>query len=156
MAENTQTVFRKKSLDRIASPEQLTDYLRVTNPGIWVILLAVILLLAGVFAWSMVGTLETKAAVKVVVSDHTAQVISLGPETLGLYAAYGRFDPEKEKLFLGIRDGHYIGGRLENYTDAPDKQAGPASEELDRMETVIDALVGAEPFALIPALLKKQ
>ena len=82
MAENTQTVFRKKTLERISSPEQFTDYLRVTNPGIWVILLAVILLLAGVFAWSMVGTLETKAAVKVVVSGHTAQVISLGPETL--------------------------------------------------------------------------
>ena len=82
MAENTQTVFRKKTLDRISSPEQLTDYLRVTNPGIWVILAAVILLLAGVFTWSMVGTLETKAEVRVLVSDHTAQVIALGPETL--------------------------------------------------------------------------
>ena len=30
----------------------------------------------------MAGTLETKAEVKVVVSDHTAQVIALGPETL--------------------------------------------------------------------------
>lgn len=82
MAENTQTVFRKKTLDRIASPEQLNDYLRVTNPGIWVVLAAVILLLAGVFAWSMVGTLETQAEVKIVVSDHTAQVIPLGSELL--------------------------------------------------------------------------
>ena len=57
---------------------------------------------------------------------------------------------------LGVRDGHYIGGRLENYTDAPDKQAGPVSAELDRMETVIDALAGAEPFALIPALMKTK
>ena len=81
MAEN-QTVFRKKTLDRISSPEQLTDYLRVTNPGIWVVLAAVILLLAGVFAWSMVGTLETKAEVKVVVSDHIAQIVPLGSETL--------------------------------------------------------------------------
>ena len=82
MADQTQTVFRKKTLERISTPEQLTDYLRVTNPGIWVILLAVILLLAGVFAWSMTGTLETTAEVKVVVSDHTAHVIALGPETL--------------------------------------------------------------------------
>ena len=82
MTENTQTVFRKKTLDRISSPEQLTDYLRVTNPGIWVVLAAVILLLAGVFAWSMVGTLETKAEVKVVVSDHTAQIVPLSSETL--------------------------------------------------------------------------
>ena len=82
MAEKTQSVFREKALDRIASPEQLTDYLRVTNPGIWVILLAVILLLAGVFAWSMVGTLETTAEVKIVVSDHIAEIIPLGSESL--------------------------------------------------------------------------
>ncbi len=82
MEKNEQIVFRRKTLDRIASPEQLTDYLRVTNPGIWVILAAVILLLAGVLAWSMVGTLETKVEVKVVVSDHTAQIISLESEPL--------------------------------------------------------------------------
>ncbi|HAG12584.1 MAG TPA: NHLP bacteriocin system secretion protein, partial [Ruminococcus sp.] len=41
MAEQKAQVFRKKSLDRISSPEQLTDYLRVTNPGIWVVLAAV-------------------------------------------------------------------------------------------------------------------
>ena len=82
MEENKQSVYRKKTLDRISSPEQLTDYLRVTDPGIWVILAAVILLLAGMLAWSMVGTLETKARVKVIVSDHVAQVIPLGAETL--------------------------------------------------------------------------
>jgi hypothetical protein len=81
MTEN-QTVFRKKTLDRISSPEQLTDYLRVTNPGIWVVLVAVILLLAGVLAWSLVGTLETNAEVKIAVSDHTAKVIPLGSESL--------------------------------------------------------------------------
>ena len=82
MEKHTQPLFRKKTLDRISSPEQLTDYLRVTNPGIWVILLAVILLLAGVFAWSMVGTLETTAEVKIVVSDHIAEIIPLGSESL--------------------------------------------------------------------------
>ena len=82
MEEHTQPLFRKKTLDRISSPEQLTDYLRVTNPGIWVVLVAVILLLAGVFAWSLVGTLETSAEVKIAVSDHTAKVIPLGSESL--------------------------------------------------------------------------
>ena len=82
MAENTQTVFRTKTLDRITSPEQLTDYLRVTNPRIWVVLAAVILLLAGVFAWSMAGTLETRAEVKIVVTNHTAQIFPQASETL--------------------------------------------------------------------------
>ena len=82
MAENKQTVFRKKTLERISSPEQLTDYLRVTNPGIWVVLAAVILLLAGIFAWAMVGILETKADVKVIVESNMAQIITIGSEPL--------------------------------------------------------------------------
>ena len=83
MAENQQQIFRKKTMVRISAPEQLTDYLRVTNPGIWVVLTAVILLLAGLFAWSAVGTLETKAAVRVVVEDQTALIVPLGSEILG-------------------------------------------------------------------------
>lgn len=83
MATNeTKTASRQKIINRISSPEQLTDYLKVTNPGIWVIIAAVTLLLAGIFAWSMVGTLETKTEVRVVVTDHTAQIIPLGSETL--------------------------------------------------------------------------
>ncbi len=83
MPEQEQTtVFRKKTLDRISSPEQLTDYLRVTNPGIWVVLAAVILLLAGIFAWSMVGTLETTAEAIVIVEDHVAQIVPAGAEYL--------------------------------------------------------------------------
>lgn len=81
MNEN-KTVFRKKTLDRISSPEQLTSYLRVTNPGIWALLAVVLLLLAGIFAWAAVGTLETGAPAVVIVEDHTAQVVPVGAKTL--------------------------------------------------------------------------
>ncbi len=83
MADKEQeTIFRKETLDRISSPEQLTDYLRVTNPGIWLVLVTVILLLAGLLAWSTVGTLETRAQAKVVVKDYRAEVVVSGPETV--------------------------------------------------------------------------
>ena len=54
-----QEVFRKKSLDRIKSPESLNDYLKVSNPGVWILLLAVIFLLMGVFVWSVFGQIDT-------------------------------------------------------------------------------------------------
>jgi hypothetical protein len=76
-------------------------------------------------------------------------------DAVGLYAAFGRFEPETEVLFLGIRDGRYIGGRLGHYTDEPEALAGRVGAELDRMKQVIDARPGAEPFALIGALMKK-
>lgn len=77
-------------------------------------------------------------------------------DAVGLYVAFGRFDPEAEKVFLGIKDGRYIGGRLENYTPEPDKLAGPVSTEMDRMEQVFNARPGAEPFALVPALMENN
>ena len=76
MSSGEQSLFRKETIDRISSPEDLTDYLKVTNPGIWIVLIAVIVLLGGIFAWSCVGILETTAKAKVVVSGHTAVVVT--------------------------------------------------------------------------------
>ncbi len=57
-----ESVFRKKSLDRISSPEQLDDYLHVTSPSVWVVMAAVLILLAGMIVWGAVTTLESYAA----------------------------------------------------------------------------------------------
>ena len=55
------TVLRKESIKRISSPEQLDDYLRVTSPAIWIVLAAVILLLASLFVWSSLTAVESYA-----------------------------------------------------------------------------------------------
>ena len=52
-------LFRKKTMERISSPEQLQDYMRVTSPGIWMVLTAVILLLAGLIIASATGKVES-------------------------------------------------------------------------------------------------
>ena len=75
-------------------------------------------------------------------------------DAVGLYAAYGRFDPELEKLFLGIRDGQYVGGRLENYTGEAQALAGDVCTALERMRELIDARKGAATFDLIEPLMK--
>jgi len=52
------SVFRKSSIDRVQSPEQLNDYIRVSNPSAWIIIIAAIILLASILVWSIFGTLE--------------------------------------------------------------------------------------------------
>lgn len=79
MAENQEsTLFRKKAMARISSPEDLTGYLRVTSPGMWIILASVIALLVGMFAWSSVGLLETTVDATAIVKDHTALIVLSG------------------------------------------------------------------------------
>lgn len=55
-------LFRQKSLDKVSSPEQMNDYIRVTSPGVWLVLGAAIALLAGLIIWSALGRLETTVA----------------------------------------------------------------------------------------------
>lgn len=54
-----ESVFRKQSIDSVASPEQLSDYIRSATPSVWFIMLAVIFLLIGVCIWGFFGRLET-------------------------------------------------------------------------------------------------
>lgn len=52
-------LFRKKSIEKVSSPEQLNEYIRVTNPGVWLVLTAIIILLIGVCVWGFMGNLDT-------------------------------------------------------------------------------------------------
>ena len=53
------SVFRNSSIERVSSPEQLNDYIKVSNPSIWMVLIAAIIFLIGVIVWGIFGTLTT-------------------------------------------------------------------------------------------------
>lgn len=59
MSDST-TVFRKVSLDRLSSPEQLDQVMRVTDARGWIALAALGLLLATAVMWGVVGRLPQK------------------------------------------------------------------------------------------------
>lgn len=74
MSEHQAPIFRKKALEKISSPDHLTEYLHVTSLGMWIVLAAALVLLAGMLAWSAVGTLETKEPAVVHVQDQQAEI----------------------------------------------------------------------------------
>ncbi len=61
-------------------------------------------------------------------------------DTIGIYAAFGAFNPEMIKTFLGIKDGHYTFGRLENYVEEEDDTQKKA--KLDELSCKISDLLG--------------
>ena len=99
-------LYRKESMDRIQSPEQLNDYLRMTNPSIWVVLSAVIVLLAGLLIWSAFARIDSHA-------DGMAQVEN---GVMTVFHSFGKLGETVEKTgtpFTDVPKGAY-------YEDAVD------------------------------------
>ena len=49
-------LYREKSLEEADSPEPLNEYIKVTTPGIWLVIAAVLMLVIGIFAWIILGS----------------------------------------------------------------------------------------------------
>ena len=102
-------IFRKKSLDKVKSPENLDDYIRVSNPGVWLLLLSVIILLAGVCVWGVFGHIDSTVDANVHAENGTLICIvddqSISAIQTGMIVKFGGF----EAVITGIRqdDGVY-------------------------------------------------
>ena len=105
------SVFRKKSLDRISSPEQLNDYIRVSNPGIWLLLAAVVILLLGICVWMIFGTIDSSIVVC---------AISDGNETV-CYIREDDRDSLSENMIVDIEGKRSLLGEISAVPKAVDK-----------------------------------
>ena len=90
-------IFRKKSVDRMSSPEQLNDYIKVTTPGVWMVLAAIVILLIGICVWGFFGKLETKLNVAAV--SENGQIVC--------YVKEENVSKVKENLTVRINDKEY-------------------------------------------------
>ena len=70
-------LFKKSTIDKVSSPEQLHDYVRIANPGLWMALSAIVILLAGVVVWGFIGKIDTTMPTAIVADGENA-VIYIG------------------------------------------------------------------------------
>ena len=71
-------LLRKKSLERISSPEELHDYMRVTSPRLWMLLGAITALLVGFIVYASTATMENTMPIKVKVSQYELETNAAG------------------------------------------------------------------------------
>lgn len=149
-------VFRQTSLDRLESPEQLNQYVRVARPSVWIVLAAVILALAGILVWALFGTVSSDIAVlaraedghvtcyvgdsraenievgqKVTIGDSSGSVTSISSQSL---APDVPDTPSAASVLdiLGLEPGE---GYREIETDIPDVEDGTHIAEIT-VETI--------------------
>ena len=70
-------LFKKSNIDKVSSPEQLHDYVKVANPGLWMIISAIVILLVGVVIWGFIGKIDTTMSTAIVTDGGNA-VIYIG------------------------------------------------------------------------------
>ena len=65
-------IFRKKALDEAASPDRLDDYIKVSNPSVWLLLGAICAFMLGVGAWCIFGNISDVQSGLLLVKKDTA------------------------------------------------------------------------------------
>ncbi|MEE3450584.1 MAG: hypothetical protein VZR27_07790 [Acutalibacteraceae bacterium] len=72
-------ILTKNSQEKVTSPEQLNDYIKVSNVGLWLILAVVIIMMSSVLVWGFVGNLNT--TVKAVGIAENGKIVCYIPST---------------------------------------------------------------------------
>lgn len=88
-------LFRKVSLDRLSSPEELDQRLTVTSPVGWVALVSIVILMVAGLIWGFLGSVADKAV-------GSGIIISSGGITSVIHSANGQITD------VTIHDGDYV------------------------------------------------
>ena len=108
-AANKTSLFREKNLERLESPEKLNDYLRVTSPGVWMVLGAVIVLLIGVCIWGFFGRIQaTTQAVVITKSGESSCLVPQSALEGVLQYRTIEIDEEKRELVPDVLEPQVI------------------------------------------------
>ena len=71
-------IFRKSALDRISSPEQLNETLKVAGPGVWCMLAGLAVTFAAFIVWGLLGLVPETA-------EMSGTALSAGENPLAVY-----------------------------------------------------------------------
>lgn len=75
-------LFRKTSLEQAETPEKLDEYIKVTHPGIWSVLIACFAIIVAVAVWLAVGRIPTTMDMKGIIFPGSG-VISISAPASG-------------------------------------------------------------------------
>lgn len=109
------SIFRKESLDRVESPEQLDEYIKVSQPKAWLIIAALLVAAIAVIVWSVVGSLPQTMEVK---------GVTAGGKVINCYEDVENANTNLIgcKANISLPDGRSISGEVESVSQNPYSQ----------------------------------
>ncbi|NLY38869.1 MAG: HlyD family efflux transporter periplasmic adaptor subunit [Firmicutes bacterium] len=140
------SLFRKSSLERIASPERLNEYIKITHPGVWSVLFACLALMIAVGFWAIYGNIpDTVRAKGIIFPQHG--VTSVIPP------AGGRINNMRVKAGDFVQIGQIIAvipqeelirriNELKNSPDPDEGQIAALRSEYERLSLIVAPVSG--------------
>ena len=86
MADAERSIFNQKATEKLRSADDLDKHLRVTNPSVWVALVACIALLLGFLAWGVFGSVTTSVSSTGAIVDGKAMCFLTGENAAKVHA----------------------------------------------------------------------
>ena len=119
-----QNIFRRESLDRVESPEQLDAYIKVSHPKVWLIMAALLVAVISVIVWSVVGSLPQTMTVK---------GVTVGGNVINCYECVENANTNLIgcKANITLPDGRNISGKVEAVSQNPYSEDWFADNVLD-------------------------
>jgi len=114
-------IFRKSALDRISSPEQLNEYMKVAGPGMWCIMAGLAVTFAAFIVWGLLGSIPET-------TDITGTTLVLGDSPMVVYSFLPIDETRVLSEGMGVRVSPdyapreqygYIYGTIKNISRSP-------------------------------------
>ena len=123
-------LFRKSALDKISSPEQLNETMKVAGPGVWCILAALAVTFAAFFAWGVLGSIPETVDI-----TGTALALEDSPIAVYCYLPIDETKPLAEGMSVRVSPGYapreqygYIVGTIKSIGHSPVTAEGLAAK----------------------------
>ncbi len=117
ITEDTQSesTFRKRKENRVIPPEKIDDYVRVSSPWTFLIVIALILVLAALILWGFTGSLPVTETVK-------GHVDGQFDDQVICFMDASRFSPDQltdMQASLHMADRSVVDGTVDEVIDTP-------------------------------------
>lgn len=74
-------IFREKSMEMISSPDELNEYIKTSNSGVYLVLVAITVFIVGALIWAIFGRIDSVCDAWVEVNNHKATIIMYYPDS---------------------------------------------------------------------------
>ena len=103
-------IFRQKSLEKVKSPENLDDYIQVSNPGVWLLLISVVVLLIGACVWGVFGHVDSIVTTTVRIDNGVASCYLSEEDVVniseGMTVTIGEYDLVVDRISQNESSGY--------------------------------------------------